>query len=143
VRVLKRFIVACAVVAVCSAVACSNGEQEPLRVWTASDHTHLPDNLVDPTRVPQKERPDLSIGELLWQGQCARCHGPTGQGGKEASVNFTSPDWQATLDDQAIPRTIAVGKPPSMPSFADLLSGTQIKELVGHIRAFGLPSGTR
>jgi hypothetical protein len=58
-------------------------------------------------------------------------------------VNFTSPDWQATLDDQAITRRIAAGKPPGMPSFADLLSGSQIKELVGHIRAFGAPSGTR
>jgi len=135
--VLKGFIVVGALVAVCSAAACSNGEQEPLRVWTAADHTHMPDNLVDRTRVPQMERPDLTVGELLWQGQCARCHGPTGQGGKEASVNFTNADWQASMDDGAITRTIAAGKPPSMPSFADLLSGTQIKELVGHIRAFG------
>jgi hypothetical protein len=52
-------------------------------------------------------------------------------------VNFTNPDWQASIDDRAIARTIAAGKPPNMPSFADLLSGTQIEELVKHIRAFG------
>ncbi|MCZ6806235.1 MAG: cytochrome c [Deltaproteobacteria bacterium] len=138
---MRRLILACLLPLVCSVVvffgvACSN-EQEPLQVWTAADHVHPPDNLVDPTRVPQQERPDLTVGELLWQGRCARCHGPTGQGGAEASLDLTSVDWQATLDDEAIARIIANGKPPAMPSFADLLSGTQIKELVKHIRAFG------
>ncbi len=40
------------------------------------------------------------------------------------------------MDDRRIAQTIAAGKPPNMPSFADLLSGTQIEELVKHIRAF-------
>ena len=133
---MKSFTLACVLLFAFSVAACSN-EQEPMRVWTAADHAHLPDDLIDPTRVPQLERPDLTVGELLWQGQCARCHGPTGQGGREASVNFTSSDWQASMGDQQIARTIANGKPPNMPSFADLLSGTQIKELVDHIRAFG------
>ncbi len=133
---LKRVILMWALLFTCAAAACSI-EPEPLRVWTAADHAHPPENLVDPTRVPQQERPDLTVGELLWQGKCARCHGPTGQGGREASVNFTSADWQASMDDRRIAQTIAAGKPPNMPSFADLLSGTQIEELVKHIRAFG------
>lgn len=136
---LTRSILACGLLLALSISACSN-EHDPLRVWTAADHAHPPDNLVDPTRVPQQERPDLTVGELLWQGQCARCHGPTGQGGREASVNFTSSDWQAQLNDAQIARTIAAGKPPSMPSFADLLSETQIGELVKHIRAFAGPA---
>jgi len=41
------------------------------------------------------------------------------------------------MDDRKIAQTIAAGKPPNMPSFADLLSSTQIQELVKHIRAFG------
>lgn len=121
-----------------SVSACTD-ENETFEVWTAAHHSHPPDNLVDPTRVPQQERPDLTVGELLWQRQCARCHGPTGQGGREASVNFTIPDWQVSIDDAQIARTIAAGKPPSMPSFADLLSGKQIQELVKHIRAFAAP----
>lgn len=106
-------------------------------MWTASDHAHPPDNLIDPTRVPQQERPDLTVGELIWQGQCARCHGPAGQGGGQVPVNLTAAAWQAGIDDQAIARTIAAGKPPGMPAFGDLLSGTQIKALVEHIRKFG------
>ena len=93
--------------------------------------------MIDPTRVPQQERPDLTVGELLWQGQCARCHAPTGTGGAQAPVNFTSVEWQSGIDDKTIAKTIAAGKPPNMPSFADVLSGEQIRELVKRIRRFG------
>lgn len=115
-------------------VAC-NAPPEPLRVWTAADHAHPPDNMIDPTRVPQQERPDLTVGALIWQGQCARCHGADGQGG-QSPVNFTSTEWQTGIDDRRIAQTIALGKPPGMPAFADLLSNTQIQALVEHIRKF-------
>lgn len=107
-----------------------------MREWAAADHAHPPENLVDPTRVPQQERPDLTVGELLWQGRCARCHGPDGRGGGQAPVNMASPEWQARLDNAQIARTIAAGKPPAMPAFGDLLSADQIEALVLHIRQF-------
>ena len=121
-------MVACLLVAACTV------EPQAVREWTAADHAHPPDNLVDPTRVPQQERPDLTVGELLWQGRCARCHGPDGQGGSQAPVNFANPEWQAGIDNAQIARTIAAGKPPAMPAFGDLLSTDQIQALVLHIR---------
>ena len=136
---LKRFIFACACLATSASLAFCSADYEPTRVWTAADHAHPPDNLIDPTRVPQQERPNLTVGELLWQGHCARCHGPTGNGGAQAAIDFASTAWQASIDDRAIARTIAGGKPPTMPAFADLLSGSQIDELVLHIRGFGRP----
>ncbi|MEM7137605.1 MAG: cytochrome c [Myxococcota bacterium] len=108
----------------------------PDREWTAADHAHPPDNLVDPTRVPQQERPDLTVGELLWQGRCAGCHGPDGQGGGQAPISFASADWQANISNATIARTIAAGMPPGMPAFADLLSAEQIEALVVRIRRF-------
>ena len=111
-------------------------EPEAVREWTAADHAHPPDNMVDPTRVPQQERPNLTVGALLWQGQCARCHGPDGRGGPQVPVSFASTQWQSGIDDAAMARTITVGKAPVMPAFGDLLSATQIKEVVKHIRTF-------
>jgi mono/diheme cytochrome c family protein len=120
-------------------VACSS-ESANLQVWTPQDHAHLPDSQVDPNRVPQQERPDLTVGDLLWQRNCARCHGTDGRGGREAAIDFGSAEWQAGAVDAAIARTIARGKPPTMPAFAELLSPGQITELVEHLRTLG-PQG--
>jgi mono/diheme cytochrome c family protein len=116
--------------------ACSSGTED-LREWTPADHAHAPDAQIDPTRVPQKEAPDFTVGELLWMRNCARCHGADGQGGREASIDFTAAQWQDGIDDAKIARTILAGKPPDMPAFADLLSSEQISELVKQVRSFG------
>jgi len=110
--------------------ACSNGSED-LREWTPADHAHPPETQIDPNRVPQKDAPDLSVGELLWMRNCATCHGADGQGGRQVAISF------ATVDDAAIARTIAAGKPPTMPAFADLLTPEQIQELVKQVRKFG------
>jgi len=130
-EVLKGLTLVCLLAAACQT------DPEPLRVWTPADHAHPPDNMIDPNRVPQQERPDLTVGELLWQAQCARCHGTEGRGGRQAPVSFASAEWQSETPDKVIARTIAVGKAPNMPAFANLLSPTQIEELVKHIRTFG------
>lgn len=119
---------------VCLFMAACSSEPENLRVWTPEDHAHPPEAQIDPNRVPQQERPDLTVGELLWQRNCARCHGTDGQGGREAEINFTSPEWQDGIDDATIATTIAAGKPPTMPAFAELLTPEQIGELVNHLR---------
>ena len=113
--------------------ACSNGPAN-LQVWSPEDHAHLPDSQIDPNRVPQLERPDLTVGELLWQRNCAVCHGTDGQGGREAKVSFASTEWQSGISDATIARTIAGGNPPTMPAFADLLTPDQISALVTHLR---------
>jgi mono/diheme cytochrome c family protein len=126
---LIRIMVACLFMAACSS------ESEALPVWTPEDHAQPPDTQVDRNRVPQQERPNLTVGELLWQRNCAVCHGTDGQGGREAKVNFRAPEWQERMTDAAITRTIAGGKPPAMPAFADLLSPEQIQALVQHLRS--------
>ena len=50
-------MVACLVMAGCSS------EPENLRVWTPADHAHPPETQIDRNRVPQQERPDLTVGE--------------------------------------------------------------------------------
>jgi mono/diheme cytochrome c family protein len=127
-------MVACLFMAACSS------DPADLRVWTPEDHAHPPDTQVDPNRVPQKEVPDLTVGELLWQRNCARCHGTDGHGGREAQINFTSVEWQVGISDATIARTITEGKPPTMPTFAELLSPGQIQELVQHLRTLGSAS---
>lgn len=126
-----RLVIACLFV-----VACSNGA-DGLREWTPADHAHPPETMIDPSRVPQKEVPDLTVGELLWMRNCALCHGADGQGGREAAIDFASAQWQDSLNDAQIARTIAGGKPPTMPAFADLLTPEQITELVKQVRKFG------
>ena len=126
-----RMTTACLLLAACSS------EPAQLRVWTPEDHAHSPDTQIDPNRVPQLERPNLTVGELLWQRNCARCHGTDGQGGREAKLSFSTVDWQNGISDATIARTIAAGKPPTMPAFAELLSPEQIMELVKHLRTLG------
>ncbi len=121
-------MVACLLMAACS------GEPANLRVWTPEDHVHAPEAQIDPNRVPQLDRPDLTVGELLWQRNCARCHGTDGQGGREAKVSFDNSGWQDGISDATIASTIARGNPPTMPAFAELLTSEQIGELVKHVR---------
>ena len=120
--------------AVCLLMAACSSDPANVRVWAPEDHAHPPDTQVDPNRVPQQDRPDLTVGELLWQRNCAVCHGTDGQGGREVKLHFGSGEWQDGISDATIARTIAAGKPPTMPAFADLLTPEQIAELVTHVR---------
>ena len=126
-------MVACLFMAACSS------DPATLRVWTSEDHAHAPDTQIDRNRVPQLERPDMTVGELLWQRNCAVCHGTDGQGGRQVKLSFASGEWQAGISDATIARTIAGGNPPTMPAFADLLTPEQIAKLVSHVRTLSPP----
>jgi mono/diheme cytochrome c family protein len=126
--------------AACLFMAACSSEPADLRVWTPEDHAHPPETQVDPNRVPQQDRPDLTVGELLWQRNCAVCHGTDGQGGREVTLNFRSGEWQDGITDATIARTIVGGKPPTMPAFAELLTPEQIGTLVEHVRSLGAGS---
>ena len=120
----------------CLRMAAYSGEPENLRVWTPEDHAHPPETQIDPNRVPQQEVPDMTVGELLWMRNCARCHGANGQGGRQVALDFTTREWQSSIDDASIARTIAAGKAPNMPAFASLLTPDQIERLVEQVRLF-------
>ena len=124
-------MLACLIVAACSS------EPETLRAWTPADHAHPPDNQIDRNRVPQLDLPDLTVGELLWQRNCATCHGTDGHGGPQVKLSFAAAEWQGGISDAKIASTIAGGNPPIMPAFAELLTPEQIAELVKHVRTLG------
>ena len=126
-------MVACLFMAACSS------DPGDLRVWTPEDHAHPPDTQIDRNRVPQLERPDMTVGELLWQRNCAVCHGTDGQGGRQVKLSFASGEWQAGISDATIARTISGGNPPTMPAFADLLTPELIAKLVNHVRTMSPP----
>jgi mono/diheme cytochrome c family protein len=50
---------------------------------------------------------------------------------------LASAEWQNGISDVNIARTIAGGKAPAMPAFADLLTQEQIGELVKQVRKLG------
>ena len=63
----------------------------------------------DPEYVIPKENPDttpadLKNGQQLFMGQCARCHGPKGEGGRGAVL--AQPRLRHAPDDEAPPRPI-------------------------------------
>lgn len=84
----------------------------------------------------------------IFSGRCTPCHGATGAGDGPASAsltprpaNFTSPVWQASVDDAHIEKIIkyggaAVGKAPMMPGNPDLAAKeATVAALREHIRS--------
>src|ERR1700719_4441617 len=67
---------------------------------------------VDPEYVIPKENPltssaDLKVGEQLFLGQCAGCHGPKGEGGRGALL--AQPRLRHAADDESLFRLIRDG----------------------------------
>lgn len=94
--------------------------------------------------------PDIKNGKVVYNGGCIACHGSEGKGAPETSTVFKRPDtWpDFTKCDQTTPEAdsawkavIVHGGPsralsPIMPSFADLLSNSQIDDVVAYMRGF-------
>jgi cytochrome c553 len=86
--------------------------------------------------------------------RCASCHGMEGKGDGPGSAalnpkprNYTDKEWQKTVTDDQIGKTImyggaAVGKSPIMPAHPDLSSKPEmVTALVKVVRGFAGPSG--
>ncbi len=100
--------------------------------------------LVDPEYVIPKENPytaaaDLNRGERLFNGQCAGCHGPKGEGGKGAVL--AQPRLRRAADDQSLFQVVRDGvKGTEMPG-ASTLTSREIWQLATYVRSLGrLPS---
>jgi mono/diheme cytochrome c family protein len=94
--------------------------------------------------------PDTTVGERVFAQRCAVCHGPDGRGNGPAAPsltphprNFTQGQFKykstsgdkPPLDEDLI-RTVTNGLQASaMPYFKDLLSDTEIREVVKHIKS--------
>lgn len=84
----------------------------------------------------------------LFKNECAACHGVNGTGDGPGAValdpkprNFHLKDWQASVTDVQIAKTIqyggaAVGKSPAMPAHPQLAEKQDvIQALVAHVRS--------
>ncbi|NWG35802.1 MAG: c-type cytochrome [Chloroflexi bacterium] len=83
--------------------------------------------------IPVTEE-SLALGGQLFAANCARCHGPEGQGTPRApSLNVKS--FLTQTSDQAIQQIITLGVPgTAMPSWGDRMSDAEIQAIVGFIR---------
>ncbi|HEY2774641.1 MAG TPA: c-type cytochrome [Candidatus Binatia bacterium] len=102
------------------------------------------------TIASAEEIPDGAKQEAdtVWQQRCSTCHGPAGKGDGAAAValnpkprDFTSPDWQKTVTDDHIEKTIVeggqgVGLSVLMAANPDLASKPDVvKSLRAHVRS--------
>ncbi|MCU7939724.1 MAG: cytochrome c [gamma proteobacterium symbiont of Bathyaustriella thionipta] len=77
---------------------------------------------------------DIQSGQLLFQKNCAACHGSEGGGGVGVPLNMS--DFLSTTSDEYLKKTIQLGRPGRiMPAFSTL-SETQVNNLVHYIRSW-------
>ena len=94
----------------------------------------------DPEYVVPKQNPfttpdDLKRGERTFLGQCARCHGPKGEGGLGAIL--AQPRLRHAADDESLFKVIRDGvKGTEMPG-APTLTTREIWQIAGYVRSLG------
>src|SRR4029077_8872576 len=95
---------------------------------------------IDPEYVIPKENPnttpaDLKNGQQLFMAQCARCHGPKGEG--ERGTVLTQPRLSRAPDDQALFQVIRDGiKGTEMPG-GYALDTRETWQLTAYVRSLG------
>jgi len=95
---------------------------------------------IDPEYVIPKENPnttpaDLKNGQQLFMAQCARCHGPKGEGGR--GTVLTQPRLSRAPDDQALFQVIRDGiKGTEMPG-GYALDTRETWQLTAYVRSLG------
>ncbi|MCH7908223.1 MAG: c-type cytochrome [Candidatus Hydrogenedentes bacterium] len=77
---------------------------------------------------------NVRVGEILYRGNCATCHGQNGEGGIGLTLN--SADVLPAFDDEYLYRTITEGRPTtSMPAWRDL-SADQLAAIIVYLRSW-------
>ncbi|MGM0575263.1 MAG: c-type cytochrome [Myxococcota bacterium] len=84
----------------------------------------------------QRGDADLDQGRVLYQANCAKCHGPGGEGTETTAavdVDFTSRVWHEKWSDEDLARIIVEGRPPNMPPVP--LSEPQLRDVIAYVRS--------
>jgi len=86
---------------------------------------------------------DANLGMRVFQQQCSMCHGNDGKGLRSVGTpDFTDPQVQAGLTDEAILNTIRNGKPGTdMPAWTGRLSDAEISAVASTVRSLGSGQG--
>jgi mono/diheme cytochrome c family protein len=139
-----RLLWIAASVACVSALACSKSEPAaPPPPPAAPAQTAAP-------AAPTAPSANSDDPKEVFKVRCVMCHGEGGKGDGPASValnpkprNYTDKEWQKTVTDEQIKKTIvgggaSMGKSPLMPAQADLATKPEVLDgLVKIIRTFG------
>ncbi len=76
----------------------------------------------------------------IYENECQKCHGKDGKGSKRGQSlgvpNFADAEWQASLTDEQLIKSITNGKK-KMPKQEGKLSPEEIKAVVKYIRLLG------
>lgn len=84
--------------------------------------------------VSQAALAEAADGALLYQRNCAVCHGMNGDGGVGIPLNLK--DFQAVASDYYLRATLREGRPGRvMPAFPGL-SSEQVSAIIGHLRSW-------
>lgn len=87
---------------------------------------------------PYTSATDVAIGQRLYAGRCAGCHGPAGDGGKGA--NLAVPVLPRSVEDRSLYKVIRYGIPETeMPSFN--LTEKEVWQISAFVRTLGRISG--
>ena len=111
--------------------------------WSVADHKGVSNTSKDLSRqnLAGRTKPEASsssvVADVLWQQNCASCHGQDGQGDRQKEAgnapDFTQSSWQTSITDESIVSTIRQGKG-RMPKFS--LDSNALVALVQKIRVF-------
>ena len=108
----------------------------PLPFWFAVLLFQAPPQMEIPNvqKNPLSAAADLEWGKKLYEGRCAGCHGPTGNGGKGANIGV--PRLPRADDDRSLYRVIRYGIPETeMPS--TFLVTKEVWQLALYVRSLG------
>lgn len=86
------------------------------------------------TANPHTSDADIAQGKKLYEGRCAGCHGPSGEGGKGA--NLAVPKLPRATDDLSLYRVVRYGIPETeMPQ--TLMAPREVWQVAGFVRTLG------
>jgi len=97
----------------------------------------FPEGACDPSMFRsgiRAELGDAAAGKLVYEANCARCHGAEGLGlGEARHIDMRSPAWHASIRDAGIIATVRAGRGAAMPAFQ--LEADPLRDLLAYLRS--------